>query len=215
MNKKIISLSCDKKNKEIISLFPEIPFYGIKGSIHKIEEAKECYYKVLYSDTGAIDPIKKPVPKNKGKNLSSLIDDYHHDLKKYLELNNNKYLDYKSSSKAKLSKRQMKACFFLSSLAVVTSIPVLFLISDLGAILGGVSVFALYKVYDLKTKQDKKEEFMKQYNTYQKALVNYNQMKSDKKKVKETTYTKISSKDVKNEMTRPKVLTLSKEREAI
>ena len=216
MNKKIFSvLSSNNKTLEIDNgnntLFPEIPFYGIKGSIHKIEEAEESYYKILYSDNGKIDPIKKPVPKNKGKNLASIIEDYHNDLKTYLEINNDKYLEYRNiSPKKKINDKNLRIALIASSAATIISIPILFM-SDIGAIIGAVSALSLYKVYDIKRTQESKEQFIKQYDIYQKSLVSYIEKQSDTKKVA-TTYTKIAAKeDPSLDKNKPKILILTKE----
>ena len=48
-------------------LAPEIPFYGKAGTICRIEEDSESYYKVLYNQDGSIKKQKVPVPKKKAK----------------------------------------------------------------------------------------------------------------------------------------------------
>ena len=207
------------ENSSVKTLVPKIPFYGIKGTICTIEETPESYYKVLYSDNGKIDPVKKPVPKKKGKNLFSITDDYYQDLKKYLDLNNSKYLEIKNSRPQKyLSKQKLQICLGIVTLASLVSLPVLFLTAYVGAILEAISLVLLYKLYDTKEKvkvQEEKQRFIKEYDIYQRTLVEYMERYQNRAKnntVQGTTYTKIATKEEPiRENERSKVLTLVKD----
>lgn len=215
----------------IETVLPDIPFYGLKGTICRIEVLKDdydnrelCYYKVLYNQDGTISKDKVRVPKSKGKNLSSLINDYYNDLKKYLDLNNSKYLDYKENGlKEKNNKKTIQALIILSVIAIVIFIPILLSTTYIGAIIEAICLLLFYKANELHKKiieDEKKSEFIKQYDYYQKDLVKYQSLKNDKdNKLKKYNQTKISSKSNKleQEFKKNKIKTLIKEelREAI
>lgn len=212
--KKLLSLKeKDIQSKATNKMFDEIPNIGIKGAIHNIEEANECYYIIEYNADGTLDPIKKPVPKNKGKNLPFITDIYYKNLKKYLEINNDKYLKYKNIPRQhKLSKMKLKVYTIITFVATSCSLPVLFFVSDIGAVFSAISLLSLYKVYDLKKTQDNQEKFIKRYDVYQRMLIEYNLKNEQPKKKYETKYTKIATKEEPvQEKTRPKTLSLTKE----
>ena len=225
MSRKILETSFNKTTPKTINnvqtktLVPKMPFFGIKGTICTIEEAPECYYKVLYGANGKIDPKKKPVPKKKGKNLCLVFDDYYKDLKKYLDLNNNKYLEVKNThSKKYLSKKKLQICIAIATLISLISVPAILLTTYIGAILEAISLVILYKLYNTKEKmklQAKNQNFIKQYDNYQRLLIQYIESKQKGLKnnnIQATAYTKIATKEEPvRENERSKILVLAKE----
>lgn len=215
----LLDLKRKKSNLEDnnnIVLYPKIPFYGIKGSIHSIEDAENVYLKVVYNHDGTIDPLKRPIPKKKNKNLCLVEDDYYKDLKTYLEFNHDKYLDYKNNIKQpKLSKKQTKAAIMATTTLSIISFPILLYTSYVGAILEAISLLSLYKTIDIKKQHEileKKKQFLEEYKQYQKELITYNQNNS--KKAYKTIYTEIATKNATKEKDYPKIKLLTKEEAA-
>lgn len=214
--KDLKSVKSNSENNENIVLYPEIPFYGIKGSIHTIEETENAYLKVVYNHDGTIDPLKKPIPKKKSKNLNLIENDYYKDLKTYLEFNHNKYLEYKSNLvKPKLTKQQVKIGIIIAGTMTIISFPILITTSYIGALLEAISILALYKTIDLKKQHEtvaQQKKFLSEYKEYQKELITYNQ--SNSKKSYQTVYTEIATKNATKDKDYPKIKILSKEEAA-
>lgn len=164
-------------------LVPELPFYGIAGTICRIEEAPEAYYKVLYNQDGTINPLKIPVPKKKKRNLSLLLGDYINDVKKYLEVYQDKYIDY-SDKKVKpiLNKREFYILLVITILATMASIPFLFTTVVVGLFFSTVSTLSLYVVIDIhkkdREKDDNNKNFVAKYRVLEKLLSDYQDGKS-------------------------------------
>ena len=198
-------------------LLPEIPFYGISGSICRVEEAEESYYKVLYNQNGTINPHKIPVPKKKTKNFNLIVKDYCEDIKNYLEKYENKYLEIENTIiNPTLTKNQYYALITVTILASLASIPFLFTTSIAGVIFGSISMFSLYLVYDINKKDTKKikdnNNFKKRYKELQRSYVDYkNGNPIYKVKTNETVYTEIEKVDKSNLKFFPKIKILTKE----
>lgn len=201
-------------------LLPDIPSYGIKGSICRIEETEESYYKVLYQLDGTTEKI--PVPKKKQRNFSSIVDDYYKDLKKYLDLNHGKYHEYKENRlKQKMDKKFVQIGVLVSFGMALISLPILVSTTYIGAFLEAISILFLYLTCDLKreiVEDEEKHTFIKQYDSYQTRLVDHNVMKANQNnQSKRTVYTEISSKQhkISKEDARGKKRTLIKEKEEL
>ena len=198
-------------------LLPEIPFYGISGSICRIEEAEESYYKVLYNHDGTINKTKIPVPKKKNKNFNLIIKDYYEDLKQYLDIFENTYLEYETNNITKiLTNKQYYCLLIVTFLASLLSIPFLFTTSIIGVIFGSISIFSLYLVYDIHKKDEEKinirNTFKNNYKQLQNNLVEYkNGNIKYKEKQKETIYTEIKKLEKNNLKIFPKLNILTKE----
>lgn len=197
-------------------LLTELPFYGIGGSIYRIEEAEEAYYKVLYNHDGSINSNKIPVPKKKNKNLQFLLKDYFEDLNKYLELFQNQYLDYENSSnKVTLTNKQFILLAIITLLASIFSIPFLFTTTYIGLLFSTISVLSLYIVCDIHKKDinrnKERNNFMKQYKELERDLANYRSGKSILKENNKTIYTEIKEVDKSNLKILPKIKTLTKD----
>ena len=214
--KDLKSKKSNSENNENIVLYPKIPFYGIKGSIHTIEETENAYLKVVYNHDGTIDPLKKPIPKKKSKNLNLIESDYYKDLKTYLEFNHDKYLEYKNNLvKPKLTKQQVKIGIIITGTMTIISFPILITTSYIGALLEAISILALYKTIDLKKQHEtvaQQKKFLSEYKEYQKELKTYNQ--SNSKKSYQTVYTEIATKNATKAQDYPKIKILSKEEAA-
>lgn len=159
-------------------LLPEIPFYGISGTICRIEETEDSYYKVLYNQDGTIKSQKIPVPKKKSKNLSLLLNDYCNDLKKYLEKYKNEYGDCeKKQTDLFLTDKQFYLLIILTLLATLASLPFIFTTTAIGIIFSTISVTSLYIVCDIRNKDIQKNkkysEFKKQYQQLERDLIEY------------------------------------------
>lgn len=185
--KYFISLFQNKKDNIVeddnLVLLKELPFYGIGGTIYRIEEAPECYYKVLYNQDGSINSLKIPVPKKKTKNLSLIIDDYINEIKKYLEVSYDKYIDCSDKEiKRVLNNKEFYMLFVITLLACLASIPFLFTTIWVGLLFSTISTLALYIVCDIHKKDKEKEKeyiiFKSQYKELQKVLDDYNVGKS-------------------------------------
>ena len=112
----LISQKKDNLESDNIVLLKELPFYGVAGSIYRIEEAPDCYYKVLYNQDGSINSRMIPVPKKRCKNLGLVVNDYIEDVKKYLKVFNDKYIDYSNDEiKPILNNREFYILFVIYS----------------------------------------------------------------------------------------------------
>lgn len=225
MRKKLFfqnSANVNISDNYIETLLPDIPFYGIKGTICRIEVLKDdddgrelCYYKVLYNHDGTINPKKVRVPRSKGKNFASLLNNYYEDLQKYLNLNHDKYLDYKTNKMKKtIDKSCVKFLVIASATLVVATIPILISTVYVGAIMEATFLLSLYLTNNFRKKiiaDEKKQEFIKQYDSYQKELMDYNIACDKGDKIKRTLYTEISSKDHSLDKNWPKIKVLAKE----
>lgn len=186
-----------QENNNLELLLPELPFYGIGGTICRIEEAPESYYKVLYNQDGTINSQKIPVPKKKNKNLNLLLKDYYEDLKNYLDKFQTKYSE---SYHPVLTNKQFYILAIITSLATTLSIPVLLSTAWTGLLFSAISAISLYIVCDLRKKDIQKSKnqsnFKKQYKTYQRNLADYRSGNSIcNEKCIETTYTQINQID--------------------
>ena len=182
MNIKLLSKLINNKKDNLESnnlvLLRELPFYGIAGSICRVEEAPECYYKILYNQDGSINSCMIPVPKKKKKNLNLVINDYIEDIKKYLNIFNDKYIDYSNNGvKTILDNRKFYILFIITLLASISSIPFLFTTAWAGLVFSTISTLSLYIVLDLHKKDKEKvrecNELIKQYEELQKVLDDY------------------------------------------
>ena len=208
------SANLENTNYCVETLLPDIPFYGMKGTICRIEVLKDVddnrelfYYKVLYNYDGSINSDKIRISK---KYLSSVVDDYYNDLKKYLDLNSDKYLDYKKNRLVnKLDDKIIKLSLAISSGLVMIGIPILMSTVYVGAIIEAIFILSLYTTYNMRKKnveEDEKIEFIRQYDNYQKNLVEHNIVNSNKNnKISKTIYTYVSKKEQSLENELPKV----------
>lgn len=206
-----------ESNSDTKVLLPKIPFYGLAGTICQIEETTDSYYKVLYNADGNINENKIPVPKKKSKNKKYLLNDYYKDLKKYLEANEAKYLEYENTNPNPiLTNTQFYILAIVTFLASVSSLPFLFSTTWIGLIFATISTFSLYVVCDIHkndlNKQKKYITFINNYKEYQRDLVNYNiNNKLTKSKTPKTTYTEIENMEKSNEKLSTKLKQLKKE----
>ena len=223
MNKALfLSLFKSKKDKtsenNIEILLPELPFYGLGGTIYRIEEAPESYYKVLYNQDGSINPQKIPVPKKKNKNFNLILKDYCEDLKNYLDKFQNQYLEYENNiDNPVLTNKQFYALAIVTALATVSSIPFLLTTAWTGIIFGTISALSLYVVCDIHKKDLQKikshNKFKKQYKKYQRDLVDYcSGNPIYKEKQAETIYTEIKKVDKSYLKIFPKIRILKKDK---
>lgn len=205
----------DNNNTKI--LLPEIPFYGIGGTICRIEEAPESYYKVLYNQDGTINQNKIPVPKKKTKNFNLILKDYCNDLKNYLDKFQEQYLAYENSdNKPILTNKQFYLLMTITSLATIASIPFLFTTTIAGLIFGTISATSLYIVCDIHKKDitniKNSNQFKKQYKKYQRDLIDYRSGNAIyKEKQAETIYTEINKIDKSHLNIFPKIKILKKD----
>ena len=159
-------------------LVPEVPFYGKGGTIFRIEEASEAYYKVLYNSDGSIRKLKVPVSKKKSKNLNFLLNDYIEEVRNYLNSSYDKYMECSNNRvKVIFSNREYSVLLIINILAVLVSIPFLFTITIAGLIFSVVSFFLLYILLVIHKKDEEKIEkhdsFVRKYEEFQKILNDY------------------------------------------
>ena len=173
-----------------------LPYYGIKGTIYKIEE-RENYYTVYRYGMSEKDIYILEVPKNI-KNNELLLNNYYSDLKNYLNLNKEKYEQYKNTKYKKhpnLNLLKIIAIVMLSS-----SIPLLQTYDILGYVgiaLDILSIPVVISVIKLSIDEKKKEKnikFIKKYNELQHKLRLYNE--KQEKSYKITKYSELT-KDAK------------------
>lgn len=199
--KKILFRKDDElNNNDNNLLLQELPFYGIGGSIYRIEEAEEAYYKVLYNQDGSINPLKIPVPKKKKKNLQYLLDDYFKDLSNYLEKFKNKYIEYENNNyKVALTNKQFILLSLITFLASVFSMPFLFTTATIGLIFSVASILSLYIVCDIHKKDVKiitqRNMFIKQYSKLERDLKEYSVSKTKFKTKDKTIYSSVNKMD--------------------
>ena len=169
--KKLLFKKDDNQSNDNNLLLQELPFYGIGGTICRIEEAEESYYKVLYNQDGSINPLKIPVPKKKKKNFKYLLDDYFKDLVNYLDKFKNKHIELETSTyKEVLTNKQFILLSIITFLASIFSIPFLFTTTIIGLIFSTVSILSLYIVCDIHKKDaqtvNSRNVFIKQYKVH-------------------------------------------------
>ena len=173
-----------------------LPYYGIKGTIYKIEE-RENYYTVYRYGMSEKDIYILEVPKNI-KNNELLLNNYYSDLKNYLNANKEKYEQYKNTKYKKhpnLNLLKIIAIVMLSS-----SIPLLQTYDILGYVgiaLDILSIPVVISVIKLSIDEKKKEKnikFIKKYNELQHKLRLYNE--KQEKSYKITKYSELT-KDAK------------------
>lgn len=203
-------------NDNIKLLLPELPFYGVSGTIYRIEEAPESYYKVLYNANGTINPQKIPVPKNKKRNFKPILDDYCKDLKNYLDKFQNQYLEYENDTiKQNLTNKQFYLLASIATISTIISIPILLTTAWTGLVLSTISALSLYILCDIHKKDittnKNRINFKKQYKSYQRDLANYRSSNPVYQKHYETTYTKIDGVDKSYLKFFPKIRILRKD----
>lgn len=198
-------------------LFDELPFYGISGTICRIEEAPESYYKVLYNQDGTINPQKLPVSKKKGKKFIAIQEDYYSEVKNILTKFKDQYMEYENNKyNPTLTNNQFYILAIVTFLASMASIPFLLTTAWIGLVFETISVLSLYIVCDIHKKdvQNKKERtaFMNKYIKLERDLVDYQtgNFSYKDKKVK-TEYTKIEEIDKSHLKTFPNIKMLTKE----
>ena len=219
MNKILSPLIFPPKKNNLLEnnklLFKELPFYGISGTIYRLEEAEDVYYKVIYNQDGTINPQKLPISKKKGKNYHLLENDYYKELEKCLKIFNNKYLEYANNSyKANLTNKQFYILSIATFLASVASIPFLLTTTWIGLVFATISVLSLYIVCDVHKKdlqnRNERSSFITQYKELERALSNYNLGNTtSNEKNTETTYTKIEGIDKSNMKIMPNIKILT------
>lgn len=208
-------------DEDIKLLLPELPFYGKGGSICRIIDAPESYYKVLYTSNGGISNTLIPVPKNKGRNFKLILNDYCCDLKSYLDEFQNQYLEYESTKiKKKLSNKQFYILASIVAICTIISIPVLLTTSWIGLVFSSVSAFSLYMICDIRNKdvtnENTRKNFIRQYNNYQRALANYKSSNPVyKERYEKTLYPEIPKKDTSYLRFIPKILRGELTKEAV
>lgn len=182
--KKILFKKDDNQSNDNNLLLQELPFYGIGGTICRIEEAEESYYKVLYNQDGSINPLKIPVPKKKKKNFKYLLDDYFKDLGNYLDKFKNKHIELETNTyKEVLTNKQFILLSTITFLASIFSIPFLFTTTIIGLIFSAVSILSLYIVCDIHKKDvqtiNERNIFIDEYKKLEKYLKDYNTGKTN------------------------------------
>lgn len=198
--KKILFKKSDNLGNDNNLLLQELPFYGIGGTICRIEEAEESYYKVLYNQDGSINPLKIPVPKKKKKNFKYLLDDYFKDLGNYLDMFKNKHIELETNTyKEVLTNKQFILLSTITFLASIFSIPFLFTTTIIGLIFSAVSILSLYIVCDIHKKDvqtiNERNIFIDGYKKLEKDLKDYNAGKTNFKVKDKTMHQKIKKID--------------------
>lgn len=191
------------------ALSPDIPFYGKKGTICRIEVSKDsegnelCYHTVVYHEDGTIHPTKINTPRNKGKNLTLLLESYYKELKKYLEFHSHQYLDYKNTGLKKLfNKKKLQALIFLFGILTFAALGIFFqtmgLVSFLSAVTAGITGLVTgiqAKGYLEVIKDEKQQKTLHEYEELQRELIEYlskrEKMKNSKNR-KQTIFTPIA-----------------------
>lgn len=199
MKDKIKRILFQKNNEQIDDnnlLLQELPFYGIGGTIYRIEEAEESYYKILYNQDGSINPNKIPVPKKKKKNLKYLLDDYFKDLSNYLDKYKDKYIELNNNTyKEVLSKKEFVLLSSVTFLASIFSIPFLFTTATIGLIFSAISILSFYIVCDIHKKDIKnineRDIFVNQYSELEQYFSDYNTGNTDLKTITKTRYSSV------------------------
>ena len=238
MNKKNLfskkEANLDTTNGQFVALCPDIPFYGIKDTICRIEVSKDLegrelsYHKVLYNHDGTINPKKVNIPRNKGKNLDLLLGDYYGDLKKYLEVNSNQYFNCKNNSlKKKVDKKKTQILIVILAIVSLALFPVMGyttgIASTISAILTASSLLGLYMQVNSYAKiiaEEKNKKYIDNYEEKHEKLVQFIG-EQEKKKLKNskngkvTNFTPIATanKDLNAEKCKNKIKILVKEEE--
>ena len=171
-----------------------------RGSIESIKESNNGYYKVKRYGINSHQIVYK-----KKKNLNGLMDNYHDDLKKYLENTYPQYMRYKNilaerekmgKLKSKVNTTKIKALIgamliatFVSAtgLALLISNITVFTYLDMSLLcLSIVGLSASTNLLANNLKDKKKERFINEYNDYQTKVNEYNIKISKNKKHKYT-----------------------------
>ena len=189
----------------------KLPFYGKKGTIKDIKENDKYYLVYRYGLTDNEETIFY-VPKN-DNNLSLLMDNYNYDLKEYIDINASKYETYKKNRlKKTVNINTIKSMLFLSSIMLLSSIPLFNTheeIGFIGVILDTIAIpTIIYTTSEFMKKKndDKKVKFINNYNQMshkyknnvkkyiqEKELTKYNGLVNDKSKKPVVDLTKVKA----------------------
>ena len=172
-----------------------LPFYGKKGTIKKIEEDKDYYIVYRYGLNGKEETIFR-IKKNKN-NFKALYNNFYDDLYEYLNKAEEEYEKSKRNKlKQKYNKNNIKGLFIISSILAITSIPLLNThesLGYLGIILDTIAIPTTLVALNMTKKNiedDKKIRFIK---NYEQQKHRYETNKEDKpKNITKTTYKGIS-----------------------
>lgn len=154
-----------------------LPYYGKKGTISKIEESEKSYQVYRYG-MNKKDKYILEVPRSQ-KNKELLINNYYNDLYNYLNVNKEKYEQYKNTNHKKhinLNLLKLIGIVMLSS-----SIPLLQTYDILGYIgiaLDILSIPVVISVVKLSIDEKKMEnqnKFIEKYDKLQHRLRIYNE----------------------------------------
>ncbi len=155
-----------------------VPFYGVRGSIKSIS-LDGNYFDVIRYGVNGEDGERLVTPKKYEKNL---MINYIDDVKKYLEVNDTKFLSVKGNlSKKVFSKKKIILGTLISTLLATSSI--------LGTIFSAEMVSytfltlfffsfiaSCYEVNELKKyiEEEKNKKFINEYKKYQDTINSYN-----------------------------------------
>ena len=190
MNKNRV-LTKEKDNKTF-----SLPYYGVRGSIKNITSDGDYLLVTRYGIAGTTGE-KLPTPKRKKKELQENIIN---DIRRYLEVNNSKYL----TSLSKQSKRYLskKKTIILASIAtLITGFSVLGTALTSGNIsymfmtIFFISFIAnCHEFSELKEiiQEEKRQKFIHQYKDYSNKLNTYNIRREKEKNKNNTKYASVS-----------------------
>ena len=177
--KKLEIFSKSKANAKEDSKIRTVPFYGVKGSICKIEEKEHQYITTRYGVNGEEGEILITPKRKKGKELEK---NYIEDMKKYLEKDWERYLTSLNQQPKKIisKKKTIIASVIAATVATATGIGIMLTSEIMMTIYLPIFITSFIitcsEIKQLKriTKEEKEKKFRKQYESLTKKVNDYN-----------------------------------------
>ena len=173
-----------------------VPYFGVKGSICEIREGEDCFYVTRWGISDK-DTYVLPTPKKK---KNAIYSNYINDVKRYLEVNEPKYMTSLSKqSKVPFSKKKiMTLLAAFAGLTTISTFGTIFITGDLIYLflttffLG--FVVSCYEINSLKDalSEEKRQAFIHEYREYSSKLNLYNIQKEKYSSHNDTRYSNLS-----------------------
>ncbi len=153
-----------------------LPYYGKKGTIKNIEE-KEKNYQVTRYGMNKSNTYQLQVKKNK-QNEELLIENYYNDLLEYLNVNKNKYNNYKQNNN-KIKSSTINLLKITGIVMIATSIPLIQSYETAGYIGIALDILSIPVIAGIiklsieEKKQNKRTDFINKYDELKHKLKIY------------------------------------------
>ena len=184
-----------KKLDTFGNMLGEIPYYGVRGSISRIDEHGKHYYVYRYDDRGNIGNCFV-IPKKYEKKL---FENYIDDVKNYLDTNKEKYLtSFSSQLKTSLNLKKHFVGLSVSVVLAISSILASIFTSGVASYIGIAGFFFSFisscyegQILNKCMLENKRHGFIHQYKEYLNQVNEYNIKNKKFDRVDSTKYSNI------------------------